>query len=62
MGVANSPGLERKYSTALANYIAELQPGECLYWRPDGWYKSEPGIAFVKTEDGSIKPVKHAKK
>lgn len=52
----HSPGLDEKYSTPLANYIARMRPGELVYWRPDGWYKSEPGIAFVKTAEGGIKP------
>lgn len=56
MQLNHSPGLDQKYSTALANYIAELQPGDCLYWRPEGWYKTAPGIAFVKTQEGGIKP------
>lgn len=57
MGIANSPGLDRRYSTELANRIAEMEPGESIYWRgPYQWARSAPGFRYIKTEDGGIRP------
>jgi hypothetical protein len=58
MGSANLPGLERKYSTELANYINELPVGGSLFWRDSKWFKTGPGVEFVKQEGGVIKPVR----
>lgn len=53
-----SPGLDVRYGASLARHVQMMKVGDSIFWRPDGWYKSAPGVEFVKDATGFLRPVR----